>query len=126
LPDKLNPVGKGGLIVNGGAFALIVPEAAEIVTLPCFNVVTNPLPSTVASVGSEVVQVSPVSGLELPSENVPVALNCSNSPAATDEDGDVTVIDCRLGGGSGGDVKVEPPPPQPASRTTIESIVKLI
>lgn len=122
LPARLSPKGNGGPIVNVGALPWIDPEAAETVTVPCFKVVIRPLPLIVARAGSDVDQVSPVRDLALPSEKLPVALNCSVRPAAKDEDGDATVMDCRVGGG-GVTMDEPPPPPQPVTKTTQQSIM---
>jgi hypothetical protein len=50
------------------AVLAIEPEAAEIVTVPCFKVVARPVELTVATVASEVDHVTVLRGLEVPSE----------------------------------------------------------
>src|SRR6185437_9518435 len=73
-------------------------DAAEMVAEPALSVVASPFPSTVAKVASEVDHVTPVvSGFMLPSEKVPVAVNCCVKPAATEALPGVTEIDCRVG-----------------------------
>lgn len=80
--DMVNPLGTGGPTVNG-ALAVIAPEAAETVIAPCFKLFASPVGSIVAIVGSELLQVTFVTSRELPSEKVPVAVNCWVNPAAT-------------------------------------------
>ena len=75
-------VGMGGPTFNGAVLE-IDPEAAVTVTVPCLRVVTRPEESTVASVVSETDQVTVLTVLDVPSEKVPVAVNCCVNPAAT-------------------------------------------
>ncbi len=117
----INPVGTGGPTVNG-ALPVVAPEAAEILIAPCFRVFASPVESIVAIAVSELVQVTFVTGRELPSEKVPVAVNCWVKPAATVLPWGDTVMDCSVGAGVGVGigvgvgvgVGVPPPVPPPA------------
>jgi uncharacterized protein (DUF736 family) len=96
-------------VTVSAAFPVTALELADTVTAPGFRVVTNPVELTVASVGSEVDQVTVVSALELPSEKFPVAVNCCVSPAATDGPWGDTVIACRVTGDGNGLFLLPPP-----------------
>ena len=58
-------------------FAETLPEVAVIVVVPAVRAVDNPLPSTVATAVLEELQVTEwVTSWVVPSERVPVAVNC--------------------------------------------------
>ena len=66
------------------AEAVTVPAAPVIVAFPCPVAVANPLAETVAVPTAEELQLTvEVTSLELPSEKVPVALNCCELPFGT-------------------------------------------
>ena len=102
----LNVVGSGGAMVKDAVFE-IVPEVAVMPTLPCFSVVTSPVESTFAKLGSETDHTAVLIALELPSEKAPEAANCCVSPAATLAVPGDTVMDWRVGE----DAPIEPVEP---------------
>jgi len=66
----------GGPTVNVAEF-VTVPEVAVMLAVPTAAPVANPLLETVAVAVAEELQVTlEVKSLELPSENVPFAVNC--------------------------------------------------
>jgi len=101
---------------------LMAAELAEMVTEPCLSVVAKPVALTVASVVSELDQVTEVSGFDVPSEKPPVAVNCKVRPAATVLVCGDTEIVCSVAAGvgvgvGGAGVPVLLPPPQPLAIT---------
>ena len=63
---------------------LILPEVAEMIAIPMLAVLTKPVALTVATLGSELAQVTLEVILDVVlSDLVPVAVNCLVSPAAT-------------------------------------------
>lgn len=95
-----NPFACAGPITKD-VFPLTVPELAEMVTEPCLSVVAKPVELTVASVVSELDQVTEVIGFDVPSEKLPVAVNCWVRPAATALVCGDTEIVCSVGAGVG-------------------------
>jgi hypothetical protein len=95
--EILKPVTTGGPIVKD-KLPVIEPNVADTVIAPCLNELSKPAEFIVATVESDVDQVTFASALVVPSENLPVAVNCCVRPAATDVFGAVTVIACKLTG----------------------------
>jgi hypothetical protein len=94
----------------------ILPEMAVMVEVPAATAVARPLPLTVATEGLDEVQLTcVVISWLVPSEYVPVAVNCLATPAGMLGLGGVTAIETSEGAG-------DPPPPQPA--TSIEIRIK--
>ena len=88
-----------------------------MVVVPDATVVAKPLPSMVATDGSEEVQVTcVVILLVVPSEYVPEAVNCPAISAGTLEFAGVTDMDSRLAVGAPPSVPPVPPP-HPAEMT---------
>jgi hypothetical protein len=73
-----------------------VPDVAVIVEMPAETPVAIPLASTVTiAVADEVHCADAVISCVVPSENVPVAVNCWVSPTAMLESAGVTLMDCK-------------------------------
>jgi hypothetical protein len=88
------------------------PEVAVIVAVPAARPVASPPAPIVATLCADEFHVTePVRLLELPSLNVPVAVNCSVIPTTIEGFAGVTAIDESVTGGGVDDV--EDPPPQP-------------
>ena len=77
---------------------LIEPETAVMVTFPRANVVSRPLPSINAIVGSDESHVMVERVCVLPSVNVPTAVNCTAVPRASVGFGGFRLIDTRAAG----------------------------
>jgi hypothetical protein len=76
---------------------LIDPDDAMIVTVPRFPAVTRPLTVIDATLFFEELQVTvPVMFCVLPSENVPVAVNCCTVPRGMDAFTGVTAIETKV------------------------------
>ena len=90
-----------------------------MVAVPDAMVVAEPLPSMVATDGSEEVQVTcVVMALVVPSEYVPEAVNCPVISAGTLEFAGVTDTDTRLAVGAPPSVPVPPPHPTEMRKST--------
>src|SRR5208282_2456849 len=73
------------------------PEAAVIVTVPRFPAVARPLTVIDAMLFFDELQVTvPVMFCVVPSENVPVAVNCCNVPRGMDAFAGVTAIETKV------------------------------
>ncbi len=76
---------------------LIEPEAAVMVTVPRFEAVAMPLTVIDTMLFFDELQVTvPVMICVVPSENVPVAVNCCNVPRGIDAFAGVTAIETRV------------------------------
>ena len=73
----------------------IKPDVAVITDVPCVNALAMPVTLTDATLGVADAQVNPVSVCVVPSEYVPVAVNCCVSPLATFGKLGVIAIDCK-------------------------------
>jgi hypothetical protein len=97
-------------------FPETLPEMAVMVEVPAATPVARPLPLSVATEGLDEVQLTcVVISWLVPSEYVPVAVNCLATPAGMLGLRGVTAIETSVGVG-------DPPPPQPA--TSIEIRIK--
>lgn len=114
--EIVRPVTRGGPTVKD-ELPVIEPEIADTVIAPGLNEFSKPVELIVATVESDVDHVTVASALVVPSENLPVAVNCCVRPAATDVFGAVTVIACKLTGEGFDPLALPPPPPQPMRAT---------
>jgi hypothetical protein len=91
-------------IGTGGATAtwaepVMVEDVALMVAVPTAFAVTNPLAFTLAiPVWDEVQEADAVRSCVEPSEKVPVAVSCSDSPTGNDDGLGATVIEMRDAG----------------------------
>jgi len=97
LPGVIAIEARSAAFTLAEALPLIVPEAAVMVTVPRFRAVTRPLTVIEATLVFDELQVTmPVTSCVLPSENVPVAVNCCKVPSGRDAFAGVTAIDVKV------------------------------
>jgi len=93
----------------------VPPDAAVIVADPAATAIARPVLSIVATaVSDEVQDAVALRSCLVPSEKVPVAVNCKVSPGATDEPAGVISMKDRVEVVSPSLMLLLPPPPHPA------------
>ena len=94
LPGRIASEAKSAAFTVAVALPLTEPDAAVIVAVPRLRAVTRPLTVIEAMLVFEELHVTvPVMSCVVPSENVPVAVNCCNVPSGIDGDAGVTAIE---------------------------------
>lgn len=93
-PGRIASEARSAAFTVAVALPLTEAEAAVTVAVPRLRAVTSPLTVIEAMLVFEELHVTvPVMSCVVPSENVPVAVNCCNVPSGIDGDAGVTAIE---------------------------------
>ena len=96
-PGRIASEARSAAFTVAVALPLTEPDAAVIVVVPRLRAVTRPLTVIEAMLVFEELHVTvPVMSCVVPSENVPVAVNCCNVPSGTEGDAGVTAIEVAV------------------------------